>query len=71
MSFADCSSFLTFGWIIGYQVFCQSLNESLMGILLARQKKVILKNNLNFCYLYDAESLFIEHVCFLLVVFVR
>jgi len=50
MIFADCSSFLTFGWIIGYQVFCQSLNESLMGILLARLMKVILISHVIYVY---------------------
>jgi len=63
MLFADCSSFLMFGWIIGYPVFCQSLNESLMRILLARQMKVVLKNDLSFDYLFDAESLFIAYAC--------
>jgi len=38
---ADCSLFLTFGWIIAFQVFCRSSNESLMRISLARLTKVI------------------------------
>ena len=37
---ADCSSSLTFDWIIESQAFCRSSNESLMITLLARLMKV-------------------------------